>query len=76
MKIVRFEEAERQLQHLFDLAVDGEMIVIERADQCVVLHRVKDSEIAPPGYFAQDYSQEEAAELNAFASLVPQTLLR
>jgi hypothetical protein len=75
MKMVPFDQAQTQFQHLFDLAADGETIVIERADQRVALHRVAHSEIAPPDYFAEDYSQEEVAELNDLASHAPQSPL-
>jgi hypothetical protein len=79
MKTVAFEQARSQFQQLFDLAADGETIVIERADQRVALHRLGDRSeqagTAPPGYFLQDYSREEIAELNALASQAPQAPL-
>ena len=51
------------------------MIVVERDDQRIALRRLAegaDPEIAPPSYFANDYSPEEIIELNALASQAPQ----
>ena len=75
MKTVSFEEANTEFQRVFQLAASGETVVIERDDQRLALHRLADSpvpDIAPPGYFAQDYSEDEVAELNRIGSRSPQ----
>ena len=76
MKTVTFDQARSEFQQLFQLAADGETVVIHRNHQRVALQRLADgSQAAPPGYFAEDYSREEVAELNAVASQAPQAPL-
>jgi len=72
MKTVMFDQARSEFEKVFQLAAEGEMVVIQRNEQRVALHRLTDSsEIAPPGYFADDYSREEIVELNGLASHAP-----
>ena len=75
MKPLTFDEARQEFERIFKLAANGETIVIERDEQRVTLQRLPrrtEPDIAPPDYFAADYSTEEAAELNALASHAPQ----
>ena len=75
MKTVSFDEAKTEFQRVFQLAASGETVVIERADQRLALHLMADSpvpDVAPPGYFELDYSEDEVAELNRLASTGPQ----
>lgn len=58
------------------MAASGETIVIERERQRVAIHRLADKsfpEIAPPGYFEEDYSSVEIEELNRLATRGPQS---
>ena len=74
MKTVMFDEARTEFEKVFQLAAKGETVVIQREQQRVALRRVAESpesEVAPPGYFAQDYSPEEIAEMNTLATQAP-----
>jgi len=74
VKTVTFDEARTEFERVFQLAADGETVVIQRNGQRVALHTLANSpepEVAPPGYFANDYSPEEIAELNSIASRGP-----
>jgi hypothetical protein len=78
MKTVTFDEARSSFEEVFQLAANGETVVIQRDKQCVTLRRFAgrdDDDIAPPAYFAEDYSPEEIAELNSLASHAPQVPL-
>jgi hypothetical protein len=79
VKTVTFEEARAEFKQMFELAAAGETVVIQREDgQRVALRSVanqSEPEIAPRGYFADDYSREDIAELNTFASLAPKSPL-
>ena len=75
MKTVTFDEAQADFERMFQLAAHGETVVVQRHQQCVALRPYTpgtDPEMAPRGYFAGDYSPEEAAELNTLASQAPQ----
>ena len=75
MKTVSFDEAKTEFQRVFQLATSGETVVIERADQRLALHLMADSpvpDVAPPGYFAEDYSEVEVAQLNHLGSASPE----
>jgi hypothetical protein len=74
MKTVTFDMARDDFEQMFQLAAGGETVVIQRAEQRVALHRLSGAlpiDVAPPGYFADDYSPEEVAELNTLASQAP-----
>lgn len=78
MKMVTFDEAHQDFERVFKLAASGETVVIQRHQQRVALRLYAanaDHEIAPTGYFSEDYSLGETAELNALASQAPQMLL-
>ncbi|MBM3841374.1 MAG: type II toxin-antitoxin system Phd/YefM family antitoxin [Verrucomicrobia bacterium] len=71
MKTVTFDEARNDFERVFKWAAGGETVVIQRQDQSVALQAFRtasDPETAPAGYFAKDYTPEEAAELNLLAS--------
>ncbi len=73
-----FEEAQQEFESLFHLAAGGEIVVIQGDQESVAMQPSAvqtDFGLAPPGYFANDYSLEEIAELNALASQAPQTVL-
>ena len=74
MKTVTSDEARSSFDEVFQLAANGETVVIQRDKQCVTLRRF-DDDIAPPAYFAEDYSREEITELNSLASHAPQVPL-
>ena len=64
--------------HLCRRILPEETVVIERDDQRIALRRIPasaDPGIAPPNYFADDYSREEITELNALAAQAPQVPL-
>ncbi len=72
-----FAEALASFDEVFRLAASGETVVIEREENRVAVRPLPnsgESAIAPPGYFADDYSSEETAELNALASQSPVTV--
>ena len=72
--MVTFDEACIQFESLFQIAARGEMVIIKRDDQQVALKNMDDNlagNIAPPGYFAGDYSSQEISELNTLASQAP-----
>jgi len=74
MKTVTFDEARTQFEKVFQLAAGGETVVIQRNEQRVALRHLTESSepgIAPPGYFADDYTREESSELNALAAQAP-----
>ena len=74
-----YAEACAGFEEVFQLAVGGETVVIEREAHRVALQLLPEKEesfIAPPGFFAEDYSEEEIVELNAFAAQGPRTPLR
>ena len=74
MKTVTFDQALVEFRQLYQLAASGETVVIEQADQRVALQSMRGGlEVAPPGYFAEDYSSEEIADLNRLGSQGPQT---
>ncbi|MBI4663300.1 MAG: hypothetical protein HY735_31250 [Verrucomicrobia bacterium] len=79
MSTVTLEDARRDFSRLFDRVLQGETIIIENADQRVALHALTPaaggSETAPCGYFAEDYSTEEIAELNQLAAQGPLRLV-
>ena len=78
MKTVTFDHALSQFRQVFQIAASGETVLIERDDQRVALRRVTDVaelDVAPPGYFAEDYSDDEISELNGLASQGPQASL-
>jgi len=78
VKTVTFDEARAKFEQVFQLAVAGETVVIHRNGQQVALRSVSTAtelDMAPSGYFADDYSNEEVAELNAVASQAPKTPL-
>lgn len=63
---------------MFQLAVAGETVVIQRDNHRVALRSLEaipNPEVAPPEYFAEDYSPEEVVELNALASQAPRVSL-
>src|SRR5437899_759021 len=75
MKTITFEQARSEFETIFRLAAGGETIVVEKDEQRIALRRFvvgADPEFAPPGYFANDYSPEDVAELNSLASQAPQ----
>jgi antitoxin (DNA-binding transcriptional repressor) of toxin-antitoxin stability system len=75
MKTVTFDEARAAFEKVFQLAANGETVVIQRNTQRVALSPLAEnaqSDIAPPGHFGDDYSPEEITELNALASHAPQ----
>jgi hypothetical protein len=72
MTAVTFDQALIEFKQLYQLAASGETLIIENAEQRVALHRMGNSlEIAPAGNFADDYTEEEIAELNVWAPKVP-----
>ena len=75
VKTVTFDQARDQFEHLFQLAAAGETVVIQRNGQQVALHIVAETETAPRGFFAGDYSHDEVAELNRLASQAPKNPL-
>jgi hypothetical protein len=78
MKTIKLAEASAAFEDMFQLAVSGETVVIEREHDRVALRSLPakaDPTIAPPGYFAGDYSGEELAELNHLAAQTPLTVL-
>ncbi|MCI0534039.1 MAG: hypothetical protein L0Z50_02310 [Verrucomicrobiales bacterium] len=78
MKTLTFEQAQRQFESLFRLAASGEIVVIQRDREPVAMQPFAaptDSGIAPAGYFAEDYSPDEIAELNALAAQAPARVL-
>jgi hypothetical protein len=78
MRTMTFAEACAEFEKVFQLAVGGETVVIEREAHRVTLQLLPEKTeafIAPPGFFAEDYSREEIAELNAFAAQGPRAVL-
>jgi hypothetical protein len=78
MKNVTYEEARRKFETLFELASKGEFVVIARNEQRVAihsLHSVADQDVAPPGYFKNDYDDSDIAQLNSFAARGPKSPL-
>ncbi len=74
MKTVTVDEARLEFETLFQLAAQGETVIIKRDGQRVALRSEEDGyppKTAPPGHFADDYSPEEIAELNMLASQNP-----
>jgi len=74
MKTVTLEEARTEFARLFEIAARGETVIIQGKDQRVVLQSVagsREPSVAPPDYFAHDYSGEEIGELNRLASQAP-----
>jgi hypothetical protein len=76
MKSVTFAEAQAKFESVFDMAIGGELVVVARNQQRVAVHLLgasNEPEVAPPGYFEDDYSADDVGELNALASRGPQT---
>ena len=76
MKTVTFDEARKDFDKVFQLAAEGETVVIQREEQRVALHGLQNAEgrtladpipIRPPGYFAQCYTKAEIQEDNRLA---------
>ena len=74
MKTLNFEEARDEFEAVFELAAGGETVIIQRQQQRVALQPLQ-TDVAPPGYFARDYSADEIAELNALAGQTPPGVL-
>jgi hypothetical protein len=72
MKTGTLGEAREGFDALFLKALNGETILIQEQNRCVALHacssKEADFDVAPSGHFERDYSTEEIAELNTFAS--------
>jgi len=71
MKTLSFDEARERFDTVFELAITGQTVVIAREGQRVAVHCIPalgDSDLAPPGYFLEDYNAEEVAEMNALDS--------
>ena len=78
MKTVTFDEARAAFEQMFHLALAGETVVIYRNGQHVALRSLQnaaDLEVAPSGYFTEDYSREDIDELNTLASQAPKVPL-
>ena len=78
MSTVSLQDARRDLDGLFRRVLGGETIVIQEEAGRVALHAFVPSdapELAPPGYFAKDYSPSEIAELNQLAAHAPTSLV-
>jgi hypothetical protein len=76
MKSVTLDEARGKFESLFNLASQGELIVVTRNNEKVMLRSmstISELEIAPPGHFANDYDAQEIAELNSLAALGPKS---
>ena len=76
MKNVTFDDARAKFEAVFDLARGGEMVVIARNHERVAVHSFPTSEepdLAPPGYFENDYEPAEIDELNALAAQGPKS---
>ncbi len=77
MKTVTFDEARKDFDKVFQLAAEGETVVIQREEQRVALRGLQDAEgrklvdvsipIRPPGYFAHCYTKAEIQEDNSLA---------
>ena len=75
MKNITFDEARAKFEALFNLASGGELVIVTRDHQRVVLHSFpsfSEPEIAPPGYFNADYESSDISEINALAAHGPE----
>jgi hypothetical protein len=80
MKTMSLEDARQDFDTVFKTAAKGELVVISQNNLRVAVHAIEDCgtqefDVAPPGYFAADYSAEDVAEINLFAAHGPQTPL-
>lgn len=75
MKSCTISEASTQLDRLFEEVLAGEVVLLTKGAKQVVLRRPEPEPvpIRPPGYFADCYSAEDAAESNRLASASPVT---
>lgn len=66
MKSCTLSDASAQLDRLFEEVLAGEEVVLTKGAKQVVLRRPEPESvpIRPPGYFADCYSAEDAAEFN------------
>jgi hypothetical protein len=77
MKTVTFDEARKDFDKVFQLAAEGETVVIQRENQRVALHGLQNADdrrlaeipvpIRPAGYFADCYTKAEILEDNRLA---------
>jgi hypothetical protein len=63
---IGFDEARMVFEKMFDLAAKGEVVIVSKNEQKVVL-TAYDQEVAPAGYFADDYDEEDVRLMNALA---------
>lgn len=77
MKSCTLSDASAQLERLFEEALAGEVVVLTKGAKQVMLRRPEPEPvpIRPPGYFADCYSTEDAAESNRLASASPVTFV-
>ena len=77
MKSCTLTEASTQLDRLFDEVLAGEVVLLTKGAKQVVLRQSETDPvpIRPPGYFADCYSTDEAAESNRLAAAVPLALV-
>lgn len=77
MKSCTINEASSQLERLFEEVLAGEVVLLTKGAKQVMLRspELESVPIRPPGYFADCYSAEDAAESNRLASASPVTFV-
>ena len=77
MKSCSILEATAQLDRLFEEVLAGEVVLLTKGAKQVVLRLVESEPVPlrPPGYFADCYSPEDAAESNRLAAASPVSLV-
>ncbi|MEK7684524.1 MAG: hypothetical protein AAB466_03790 [Verrucomicrobiota bacterium] len=74
---ITIKETDPELAHAAELSLRGEEVLLQTGNHLFrLVPCLKEPLIRPPGYFADDYTEDDIRESNATLTQTPQGLLQ
>ena len=74
---ITIKETDPELSRAAELSLRGEEVLFQRGNDVFrLVPCLKEPLLPPPGYFADDYTEEDIRELNATLAQMPKGLLQ
>ena len=74
---ITIEDTDSELTRAAELSLRGEEVLLQRgSDVFRLVPCLKEPLIRPPGYFADDYSEDDIRELNGSLAVTPKCFIR